>query len=506
VQDLSMQVEAGEIVCLVGASGSGKSLTAQAMMGLLPPSLPTTGRVLLKGRDMLQLGAAERREMRGTEIGMIFQEPMTSLNPLMRVGDQVAEVLRFHGHDRWSARRETERLLAATGLPDPVTIAREWPFRLSGGQRQRVMIAMAVALKPSLLIADEPTTALDVTTQAQILALIRGLQRQSGMGVLFVTHDFGIVAEIADRVVVLEAGRLVEAGPAAQVLRAPTQAYTESLIEAVPIGRTALSAAAGETVVEVNGLSRLFKREANPGATAGVVDVSFSVGRAEIVGLVGESGSGKTTIGRCIVGLERPTGGTVALPGTLRPQMVFQDPYGSLNPRRTIGAMLIDAGRAAGLAPSDAARRARTQLELVDVPPSALERYAHEFSGGQRQRIAIARALMSDPALLVADEPVSALDVLVQKQVVSLFERLRAERALSILFITHDLRVAARMCDRIAVLDRGRIAEIGRTADVLRQPAHAATSALLAALPGTAWRPLYPTHNSPKATSERTVS
>jgi ABC-type glutathione transport system ATPase component len=484
VEHLSFDVDAGEIVCLVGASGSGKSLTAQAVLGLLPPALTTEGRIGFKGRDMLRLKGTALRQVRGAEIGMIFQEPMTALNPLMRVGDQIAETLRYHGHDRRGARAEMTRLLAATGLPEAV--AREWPFRLSGGQRQRVMIAMAIALRPSLLIADEPTTALDVTTQAQILRLLRDIQRNSGMGVLFVTHDFGVVAEIADRVVVLEAGKVVETSPAQEVLRAPAHPYTAKLIAAIPVGRRQASVTAPEPIADVSHLSRLFRR-----GTAGVHDVSFSVGHGEILGLVGESGSGKTTIGRCVVGLERRTSGTIAIRGTGRPQMVFQDPYGSLNPRRTIGAALIDTGKAAGLSATDAAALARTQLALVGVPEVALDRYAHEFSGGQRQRLAIARALMSSPDLLVADEPVSALDVLVQDQVLQLFERLRAERGLSILFVTHDLRVAARLCDRIAVLDHGRIAEIGRTADILRHPTHAATAALLGALPGTAWRPLY---------------
>jgi ABC-type glutathione transport system ATPase component len=482
VENLSFDVDVGEIVCLVGASGSGKSLTAQAILGLLPPALGTQGRIGFRGRDMLRLKGAELRQVRGAEIGMIFQEPMTALNPLMRVGDQIAETLRYHGHDRRSAATEMRRLLAATGLPE--TVAREWPFRLSGGQRQRVMIAMAIALRPALLIADEPTTALDVTTQAQILRLLRDIQRQSGMGVLFVTHDFGVVAEIADRVVVLEAGKIVEMGPAADVLRAPAHPYTRKLIAAIPVGRGDADTSAPEPIAEVSHLSRLYRR-------GGVRDVSFSVGRGEILGLVGESGSGKTTIGRCVVGLDRPTAGTIAIHGTGRPRMVFQDPYGSLNPRRTIGVTLVDAGKAAGLSAADAKALARAQLALVDVPEVALERYAHEFSGGQRQRLAIARALMSSPDLIVADEPVSALDVLVQDQVLVLFERLRAERGLSILFITHDLRVAARLCDRIGVLDRGRIAEIGPTADILRRPTHAATQALLGALPGTAWRPLY---------------
>jgi peptide/nickel transport system ATP-binding protein len=499
VEDLSMSVEAGEIVCLVGASGSGKSLTAQAVMRLLPPALRTAGHIAFHGRDMLGLQGAELRRVRGPGMGMVFQEPMTALNPLMRVGEQVAEALRFHGHDRCSAARESERLLAAMGLPDPEATARQWPFRLSGGQRQRVMIAMAVALRPSLLIADEPTTALDVTTQAQILALIRDLQRQAGMGVLFVTHDFGVVSEIADRVVVLEAGRIVESGSAHTLLRAPAHPYTARLIAAVPVGRQSSRPAPTERAAEISGLTHLFRRDGDSTPARGVRDVSFDVGRGEILGLVGESGSGKTTIGRCIVGLERPTAGMVKIHAgnkgasrrARRAQMVFQDPYGSLNPRRTIGAILVDAGRVAGLSPADAATKARAQLALVDVPVEALGRYAHEFSGGQRQRIAIARALMSDPVLLVADEPVSALDVLVQDQVLLLFERLRAEAGLSVLFVTHDLRVAARLCDRIAVLDGGHIVEIGPTAEVLQNASHPTTQALLRSLPGTAWRPLY---------------
>jgi len=504
VRGVGLEVAAGEIVCLVGESGSGKSVIAHATMGLLPRALAVTGgSIRLAGEELV--GAPEKRleALRCTRMAMIFQEPMTALNPVMRCGDQVDEVLRRHSPFDAAARRaKVLGVLADVRLPEPERVAASYPHQLSGGQRQRIMIAMALVLEPKLLIADEPTTALDVTTQAQILALVRELMREHGTGVLFITHDFGVVAEIADRVAVLKAGELCEVGAADEVLRAPKHDYTKMLIASVPsMTPRHRGAVDAPPLLETRGLAKTYvqggwlgrRREVN---AAEGVDVSIR--RGETLGIVGESGSGKSTVARCIARLVDPSSGAIVVDGVdiatmprrrLREmrrdvQVVFQDPYRSLNPRRTVGDSIVEGPMNFGLPRADADARARSLMELVRLDPGALGRYPHEFSGGQRQRICIARALAMEPKLLVADEPVSALDVSVQAQVLALLDEIRARLALTMLFITHDLRVAAQVCDRIAVMQAGRVVEEGPIAEVYAHPRHAYTRALIAAAPG----------------------
>ena len=512
IEDVSLTLERGEILCVVGESGSGKSITAASVMGLLPPTLRIAGgRIELEGTDLLSLGAEAWRDLRGRRIGMIFQEPMTALNPIMRVGEQIEEVLRVHGEgDRRGRAARVAELLAAVGLPDPDLIRRSYPFRLSGGQRQRVMIAMALALEPALLIADEPTTALDVTTQMQILQLIRSIQRARGMGVLFITHDFGVVAEVADRIAVMQNGRIVETGRAADVLDRPQHDYTKSLIAAVPqlAARPDLGVETNaEPIFAARGVQKSYWRRGGLLRRAthvrAVRDADFTLRKGETLGLVGESGSGKSTLARCAVRLIEPESGAIVYRGedlavlsraALRPyrkriQMIFQDPFASLNPRRKVGDIVAEGPVTHGESRDAARARARDLLRLVGLDPSAMERYPHEFSGGQRQRIGIARALALEPEILVADEPVSALDVSVQAQVLDLLADIRRRLGLTMLFITHDLRVAAQICDTVAVMKDGAIVEYGRTAQVFGAPAHAYTRTLIDAIPGKHWRP-----------------
>ena len=505
VRGASLQLLPGQTLCVVGESGSGKSMIANAIMGLLPrPHVePVAGRILFDGQDLLKLDEAQLRTLRGRRIGMVFQEPMTALNPVMRIGEQIAEV--FDAHVNLSAAQKRQRILAAladVGLPEPEVLIDSYPFRLSGGQRQRVMIACALALEPALLICDEPTTALDVTTQAQILKLIRELQQRKGTAVLFITHDFGVVSEIADQVVVMQTGEVVEAGPAAAVLARPQHAYTRKLIAAIPDGRVRAPADERpiEHVLQVQELRKtyvtgggLFSKGRRVEAAKGL---SFDLRRGETLGLVGESGSGKSTVGRCIVGLSPFDSGRVLFKGRAlqsgaqfraqsqgKIQMVFKDPYASLNPRHRIGPAIAAGPIAQGVPKAQAMARAMELLELVGLKPDAAERFPHEFSGGQRQRIGIARALAMEPQLLVADEPVSALDVSVQAQVLKLFAEVRERFQLAMVFITHDLRVAGEMCDHIAVMQRGQIVEYGETAKVLANPQHDYTRTLIEAQP-----------------------
>ena len=508
VTDANLTVRRGELVCLVGESGSGKSVIAQAVMGLLPKGLRAdAGQILLAGTDVLQSSPDWLRAARCVRMSMIFQEPMTALNPVVICGRQIDEVLRKHTRLSSNERqRKVLRALEQVQLPDPPRMYTSYPHQLSGGQRQRIMIAMALILDPALLIADEPTTALDVTTQSQILKLIKELQLSHGTGVLFITHDFGVVAEIADQVAVLRLGELVEAGPTRQLLGAPCHPYTRMLIGSVPSLRPAQREGnkSGELVLRINNLhktyasSGLFQRNRTVHA---VSDVSIAIARGQTVGIVGESGSGKSTVARCVARLIDPSGGQVWLGGqeigqasrrALRPnrhriQIVFQDPYRSLNPRRTVGQSMVEGPMYYGVSRDDALGRARQLMELVRLDPQALQRFPHEFSGGQRQRICIARALAMEPEVLIADEAVSALDVSVQKQVLELLDDIRARLNLAVLFITHDLRVAAQICDQVAVMHQGRLVEFGTTAQVLGQPRHAYTQSLLAAAPGRNW-------------------
>ena len=508
VTDANLTVRRGELVCLVGESGSGKSVIAQAVMGLLPKGLRAdAGQILLAGTDVLQSSPDWLRAARCVRMSMIFQEPMTALNPVVICGRQIDEVLRKHTRLSSNERqRKVLRALEQVQLPDPPRMYTSYPHQLSGGQRQRIMIAMALILDPALLIADEPTTALDVTTQSQILKLIKELQLSHGTGVLFITHDFGVVAEIADQVAVLRLGELVEAGPTRQLLTAPCHPYTRMLIGSVPSIRPAHREVnnSGELVLQVKNLhktyasSGLFQRNRTVHA---VSDVSIAIARGQTVGIVGESGSGKSTVARCVARLIDPSDGQVWLgdqeigqasrrmlrPHRHRIQIVFQDPYRSLNPRRTVGQSMVEGPMYFGASRDDALARARRLMELVRLDPQALERFPHEFSGGQRQRICIARALAMEPEVLIADEAVSALDVSVQKQVLALLDDIRARLNLAVLFITHDLRVAAQICDQVAVMHQGRLVEFGATAQVLGQPRHAYTQSLLAAAPGRNW-------------------
>ncbi|EKZ96983.1 ABC transporter ATP-binding protein [Cupriavidus metallidurans] len=510
VKDISYDLHAGEILCIVGESGSGKSMSANAIMGLLPSYLkPERGEILFQGRDLLKLDETTLLGMRGKDMAMVFQEPLSALNPVMTVGDQIAEVMRVHrAYPGEACQRRVMELLEFVGLPDPATLVHSYPFRLSGGQRQRVVIAMALALEPTLLIADEPTTALDVTTQAQILALIRRIQAEKGMGVMFVTHDFGVVAEIADRVAVMEKGVLVEIGTAQQVLNHPQHPYTRRLISAVPHGRARDGGHADDrTVLDVRNLRKtyvsgggLFSKKR---VTHAVDDVSFSVKRGETLGIVGESGSGKSTIGKCLLRLTGVDGGQMLFDGQdiarlserqFRPmrrdvQMIFQDPFASLNPRHTVGRIITDGPVATGVPLADAQARARELLQLVGLEASAFDRYPNQFSGGQRQRIGIARALALEPKLLVADESVSALDVSVQAQVLQLLADLQKRLDIALIFITHDLRVAAQICHQVIVMHRGRVVEAGPPSQIFDDPQHDYTRRLIDAIPGKTWDP-----------------
>jgi peptide/nickel transport system ATP-binding protein len=506
VSDLTLSVQPGEILCVVGESGSGKSVTAQAVMGLLPRKqlVPTAGEILLLGEDTLKASPDRLRELRGTKMAMIFQEPMTALNPVVRVGRQIEEMLAIHtGMDSDARRARVLEMMAAVHLPDVAQMIDAYPHQISGGQRQRIMIAMALILDPALLIADEPTTALDVTTQAQILTLIREMQARRGTGVLFITHDFGVVADIAHRVAVMQYGRLVETGTRDEVLARPREDYTRMLIGSVPgLVPPSRSAATGEVALTTTGLTKVYGGGGFLRRSGRVVkaanDVNLTVRRGETLGVVGESGSGKSTVARCIARLIQPSSGAIKVGDTdvallperaLRPhrrdiQIVFQDPYRSLNPRRTVGQSIVEGPVNFGQPHAEALTRAAELMNLVGLQPEALDRFPHQFSGGQRQRIAIARALAMNPKVLIADEAVSALDVSVQAQVLKLLDDIRRRFDLAILFITHDLRVASQICDRIAVMQKGVVVEQGPTAEVFVSPKHPYTQALLDAAPG----------------------
>lgn len=513
VAQVSFDLKAGQTLCVVGESGSGKSMIANAVMGLLPrPHVePVAGKLVFEGQDLLQLSEEQMRTLRGQRIGMIFQEPMTALNPVMRIGDQLEEV--FDAHLSLSKEEKRKRIIAAlndVGLPEPELIINSYPFRLSGGQRQRVMIACALLLEPKLLIADEPTTALDVTTQAQILKLIRELQQRKGTAVLFITHDFGVVSEIADHVVVMQMGQCVEEGAAQEVLVKPAHAYTRKLLSAIPKGhiREVPEQRDAHFALQVQDLNKVYNTGGGLFTKGRRVhaanQINFDLRRGETLGIVGESGSGKSTVGKCLVGLQGFDGGRILFNGkSLYPgsnfqqvakgkiQMVFQDPYASLNPRHRIGAAIASGPIAQGVAPAKAKARALELLKLVGLKEEAYDRFPHEFSGGQRQRIGIARALAMEPELIVADEPVSALDVSVQEQVLKLFAQVREEFGLSMVFITHDLRVAGELCDHIAVMQRGQIVEYGTSQQVLRNPQHEYTRRLIDAIPKLAAQPEY---------------
>ena len=511
VEAVDLALRAGEVTCLVGESGSGKSIISKAVMGLLPERVRITGGTIQFGdHNLARLDPTTFRALRGAAIGMVFQEPMTALNPLHRVGRQVAEVLRLHTKLRPAAIRD--RVLALfeqTRLPDPTQIARAYPHQLSGGQRQRVVIAMALALRPRLLIADEPTTALDVTTQAQILHLLRELQREQNTAVLFITHDFGVVAEIADRVAVLQRGVVVEQGPRDAVLIRPQHQYTQSLLEAVPRLRAPAPGPTqlGIPVLEARHLCKTYARRSLRATPTRALDsVEIMLRRGETLGVVGESGSGKSTLARVLTGLDQVDRGEVILGGEtltglsrrqMRPyrkrlQMIFQDPYASLDPRQRVIDIVAEGPIIQGTTRADARARAAELLGLVGLDASAAERYPHEFSGGQRQRIGIARALALEPEILIADEAVSALDVSVQAQVLALLAGIKAQLGLSMVFVTHDLRVALQICDRLVVMRAGKVVEVGSAAAILQAPQEPYTRALFAAVPGAQWEATAP--------------
>ena len=494
---IDLQLEPGRITALVGESGSGKSLTALAIMGLLPPEMRVEGRVELDGDDILALPERELCRIRGKRIGMIFQEPMTALNPLMTIGDQVAEVLRQHQRlPRAAALERARERLDRVGLPEarfPLTL---YPHELSGGQRQRVAIALAIAERPELLIADEPTTALDVTTQAQIFDLLKGLVREEGMSLLLITHDLAVVAGLADRVAVMQRGAVVEYAPAAQIFAGPQHSYTRELLAAAQARpRLVLTPANPPPLLEVTDVVRTYPARSQRERVRAVDGVSLIIHDREAVGLVGESGCGKSTLTRAILGLDPIQGGRIALDGqqiragqrmprTLRARMqvVFQDPFGSFDPRWRVENLVAEPFHLTGR-PTDWRERVAEALYDVGITGDAMRRYVHEFSGGQRQRIALARALIIRPSLIILDEAVSALDVRVRAQVLELLASLRVRHGLAYLFISHDLSVVRQVTDRVLIMRDGKIVESGPTSRVLEAPEHPYTRTLLDATP-----------------------
>jgi len=515
LDDVSFQIKRGTCLCVVGESGSGKSTAAMAIMGLLNQSvLKASGMIRFEDRDLSAMTEAERRRLQGSEMAMIFQEPMTALNPCLRVGRQIEEVFETHSSLNKRDRRDRSiNLLDQVMLPEPASLWRSFPHQLSGGQRQRVMIAMALAMAPKLLIADEPTTALDVTTQAQILSMMNKLKAERNAGILFVTHDFDVVSEIADEVLVMRHGRIVEQGPAGQILDDARHPYTQALINAVPrkTDRVPVTVDPTKVALKVADLNKTFQVPGGMGQPTRVInavkEATFTLHRGETVGIVGESGSGKSTLARCAMRMIEPDGGTIELEGEdfaglaakdLRAhrkdiQVVFQDPFSALHPRRKISDLLIEGPLNYGVPRAEALERARHLLETVRINPSALNRYPSQFSGGQRQRICIARALSVHPKVLIADEAVSALDVSVQRDVLALLRHIADDFGVTILFITHDLRVAAQICDRILVMQSGQIVESGTVNDVFGHPQHSYTQTLLSSQPGRGWTaPRYP--------------
>lgn len=508
VKDVSFEVRPREITCLVGESGSGKSVTASSLMRLLPNDALyiENGSILLEGEEITQASAHRLRELRGNRIAMVFQEPLTALNPVMRVGHQIAEVIRIH-KPNWSEIQIQQRvlaLLADVHLPDPELITQTYPHQLSGGQRQRIVIAMALALEPALIIADEPTTALDVTTQAQILRLFKELLLDHPSGVLMITHDLGVVADVADQVIVMRQGEIVEQGSPEQVLKSPVHPYTKMLLAAIPRLESKPTPIL-DTPILLNVRNLRLSYPARAAAktkvrTIALDSLNLTLRAGEVVGVVGESGSGKSTLARALLRFEQAESGNITFNNKSildasrtdlaayrkQVQMIFQDPYKSLNPRRTVGQSIIEGPVQYGCPPQQALAAAEELMSLVGLSPQVLSRYPHEFSGGQRQRICIARALAMEPSLIIADEAVSALDVSVQAQVLELFEQLRQKLNFAMIFITHDLRVAANICDSIIVMRKGKIVEQGSGQQLFMEPQHDYTKTLLEAIPGKA--------------------
>ncbi|WP_136617311.1 MULTISPECIES: dipeptide ABC transporter ATP-binding protein [Mesorhizobium] len=516
VHGVSFAVEPGRTLAIVGESGSGKSVSLLGATGLLPPQASVRGSVLHKGDEILGLSAGDLRRRRGADIGFIFQDPLSNLHPLKTIGQQIAEAITAHRKvGRGELRERVLDLLADVGIPDPLARVNDYPRQFSGGMRQRVMIAAAIALNPGLIIADEPTTALDVTVQASILDLLKRIQQDHGTAMIFVSHDLAVVSDIADDVLVMRAGHVVEQAPAELIYRAPRQAYTRELLGAARLGGLVARAArpsllpALPSMPDLLSVSAIARSFAGRSAAGGLIrpvlqNISFTVRENEIVGLVGESGSGKSTIGRLIAGLDRPDEGSISLreriysrPGRggvaidrqLRSdiQVIFQDPYASLNPRRRIRSILAEPFIIGTKLDAAAIRRRVEDLVRdVELPEDVLDRFPAQLSGGQRQRVAIARAIALEPSLIVADEPVSALDITTQAKIIKLLRTIRRQRGLSLLFISHDLGVVSELCDRVIVLEKGVIVEAGETARVFGAPRHPYTIKLIDAIPGKA--------------------
>ncbi|WP_421723236.1 ABC transporter ATP-binding protein [Bauldia sp.] len=523
VNNVSFSLKRGETLCVVGESGSGKSVTGRALLQITRPGIITGGRIIFRDGDQ-PVDIAEMapdsdaiRTIRGNRIAMIFQEPMSSLSPVHTIGDQIVEAIRLHNETTKEAAEERAiDLLRQVQIPQPEEAVKKYAFQFSGGMRQRAMIAMALSCRPDILIADEPTTALDVTTQAEILRLVIALQREMNMAVLFITHDLGVVAEVADRVAVMFRGEMIETGPAAQIFHAPQQAYTRQLIGAsskfsVTGGhdRDASDEETAKPILRVRDVNLTFRSSSGfirrrSVKVDALKDVSFDLKEGENLGIVGESGSGKTTLARAIVGLVKAqTGSAIYNAGDSREielfardalrrnklnaeiRMIFQDPFSSLNPRMTVYRIIAEPMAVNGVQNAEIADRVAWLLERVGLPPEMMRRYPHAFSGGQRQRICIARALAVNPRLIIADEATSALDGTIRTQILDLLFRLQDEFNLSFLFIGHDLGVVRYFCDRIAVMHRGEIVETGTAAQICEQPEKAYTRQLLAAVPSS---------------------
>ena len=507
VEKANIKVSRGEVLCVVGESGSGKSVMTSAILNDIAPGLSLLdGEVLFKGEDILKFNNRKLNKLRGSRISMIYQEPMAALNPSIRIGKQVEEVFKLHRPEvsKEERKKETIKLFKQMKLPSPERIYLSYPHQVSGGQCQRIVIAMALACKPDVLIADEPTTALDVTTQAEILNLINDLKEIYDNATIFITHDFGVVADIADRVAVMCQGKIIEQGSKAEVLLKPQEPYTKLLVDAMPLLETKRDpneVSIDDQVVEVCALNKVYRT--GPQTVNALIDANFSLQRGETLGVVGESGSGKSTLAKTIIRLIEPTSGSVIINNkdflsltkeqlvSARKdiQMIFQDPFGSLNPCQTVGYMITRGLLLQGVPSNKAWSKAKELLEQVGLGEASMKRKPISFSGGQRQRIGIARALSMQPNVVVADESVSALDLSVQKQVLRLMNDLQSKYEMAMIFITHDLRVAAQISDYIAVMEKGLIVEYGTARTIFENPKHEYTKKLIDAAPGRNWSP-----------------